>query len=138
MILRPIAPAASHSSPVHPAWPVIEHTEKNCGRPCWVITQPDHAALSGAIAAALAPTVVESLSQEIIRGIALHDEGWASFDGPMPHCDDELISFFDVNADTAVSAWLGSIQRAVIEGPMAGAIVSRHFWRIASMRLEQG
>jgi len=138
MILRPCAPAEiEHSEVVQPAWPVIEQTENNCARPCWIVTQPDHAALAGDIAARLGPPLIDAVDEEVISGIALHDEGWTRFDSPMPARDEELISFFDVTADTALTAWRSSIASAEGAGPMAGAIVSRHFWRIASMRISQ-
>jgi len=138
MILRPSVPAAPQSPEVQPAWPVIEQTEKSCAAPCWMITQPDHAALSGEIAAGIGPPLAEALDPEVIRGIALHDEGWASFDAPMPSAERAPVSFFDVNADTALTAWRRSIEIAQSAGPMAGAIVSRHFWRIGSTRIAQG
>jgi len=137
MILRPCAPAEFHNSDAQPAWRVIEQTEMNCARPCWIITQPDHAALAGDIAANLGPPLLDALDREVIQGIALHDEGWARFDAPMPSSDKELVSFFDVTAETALTAWGGSIASAERAGPMAGAIVSRHFWRIAAMRITQ-
>jgi hypothetical protein len=138
MILRPIAPAAPTSAKVQPAWPVIEQTQKDCAAPCWIIAQPDHAALAGEIAAGIGPPLLEALDYESIQGIALHDEGWAPFDTPMPKNSRELLSFFDVSAEVALTAWRGSIERAEAAGPMAGAIVSRHFWRIGSTRIAQG
>jgi Protein of unknown function (DUF3891) len=139
MILRPNAPAAFPlSKDVQPAWPMIEQTENTCEAPYWIVTQPDHAALAGTIAANLGLPLFDPLEPEIVQGIALHDEGWAPFDAPMPSRDEDLVSFFDVAADAAVNAWRGSIACAQGAGPMAGAIVSRHFWRIASMRIGQG
>ena len=139
MILRLSAPlAAQQGCGVQPAWQVIDQSQKHCGIPCWIITQPHHAALAGEIAANIGPPLGTVLEQEIIQGIALHDEGWAPFDAQVPADSHHLVSFFAVAADTALAAWRASIVCARRAGAMAGAIVSRHFWRIASGRISQG
>ena len=42
-----------------------------------LITQPDHARLSGVIATALDRDKLHYVSDEIVRGIANHDIGWS-------------------------------------------------------------
>ncbi len=135
MVLRPISAAPPAQSSCQPAWPVIEETQHRLASQYLLVTQPDHAALSGAIAAALGPPLVPELSPEIVRGIAVHDDGWAEFDAQMPCRGAKPVSFIDLPPATFLQAWRGSIKRAAEVTPIAGAIVSRHFWRLGTGRL---
>ncbi len=100
-----------------------------------LITQPDHAALAGNIAAALGPPLLPELSPEMVQGIAVHDDGWAEFDARMPCRNGKPVSFIDLAPSTFLPAWRGSIERAAEVAPIAGAIVSRHFWRLGTGRM---
>lgn len=137
MVLRPVAPrrAAPRGGGAVPAWPVVETTQRQPAEEFWLITQPDHAALAGNIAAALGPPLFEPLAPEIVRGITLHDEGWAALDREPPA---RPMSFLDASVEQFVVAWTGSIEKAQEAGPLAGAIVSRHFCRLGASRLESG
>ncbi len=121
-----------------PVWDAILPTQKTSAPEYWLITQPDHAALSGAIAAALGPPLLPHLSSEVVQGITLHDEGWAPFDAQVALTDGRPLSFLDFLPKDFLRAWNGSIERAERIAPIAGAMVSGHFWRLARNRLEWG
>ncbi len=121
-----------------PVWDAILPTQKTSAPEYWLITQPDHAALSGAIAAALGPPLLPHLSSEVVQGITLHDEGWAPFDAQVALTDGRPLSFLDFLPKDFLRAWNGSIERAERIAPIAGAMVSGHFWRLAKNRLEWG
>ncbi len=133
MVLRPISAAPETQACSQPAWPVIEETQHRQVREYLLITQPDHAALAGAIAAVLGPPLLPELSPEVVQGIAVHDDGWARFDACMP--SGKPVSFIDLPPSTFLQAWMGSIERAAEVAPIAGAIVSRHFWRLGTGRM---
>ncbi|HXP46555.1 MAG TPA: DUF3891 family protein [Terriglobales bacterium] len=137
MVLHPIG--GGEPAPVCvPVWDAILPTQKTNAPEYWLITQPDHAALSGAIAAALGPPLLAQLSSEVVQGITLHDEGWAPFDAQITLTDDRPLSFLDFLPKDFLRAWNGSIERAEEIAPIAGAIVSGHFSRLARNRLEWG
>ena len=119
-------------------WDAISPTQKTCAPEYWLITQPDHAALSGAIAAALGPPLLPRLSSEVVQGIAHHDDGWAPFDAQIALTDGRPFSFLDFPPKDFLCAWRESIASAVKVAPIAGAIVSGHFWRLGRKRLEWG
>ncbi len=130
MILRPLSPPSPRPG-VLPVWAAVEATQGVRPQQSWLITQPDHAALSGDIAAHLGPPLLPPLSAEVVRGIALHDEGWAEYDRTLPP-----MSFLDVPVETFLQAWSGSIERAQAGSAIGGVLVSKHFSRIGQARLE--
>lgn len=101
--------------------------------PCWFVTQPDHAHISGAIASGLDRRRFPGLTADIVEAIGLHDEGWETFDGssPAPHPaafeDGHAIPFTAMPPDSYLRAWAGSIDKAEQLGVLAGLMVSRHF-----------
>lgn len=116
--------------------------ERNATEYC-VVTQPDHAQLSGAFAAAFDRERFPYIDDEILQGIAVHDSGWAPFDGRAPHPilpkvlpDGRLQSFLTTPPEIFLRAWTGSIDQAEDVGDAAGAMVSRHFGRLAQYRLQ--
>ena len=135
MVLRPIS-RGEQSPDCIPVWDAIFPTQKAAVPEYWLITQPDHAALSGAIAAALGRPLLPQLSCEVVRGITHHDDGWAPFDAQVTLTDGRPLSFLDFLPKDFLLAWNDSIERAEKLAPIAGAIVSRHFWRLGRNRLE--
>jgi hypothetical protein len=137
MVLRPI-PAAGAVLPggeTVTAWTAVEETQRRPAAEYWLITQPDHAALAGELAARLGPPLLNALPAEVVRGIAVHDDGWAAFDAHVALTSDRRpLSFLDVPVPDFVRAWTDSIARAQQVAPIAGAIVSRHFCRLAQAR----
>ncbi len=136
-MLRPIG-VGEGSQDCVAVWDAILPTQKTCAREYWLITQPDHAALSGAIAAALGPPLLPPLSPEVVQGITHHDDGWAPVDAQITLTNGRPLSFLDFLPRDFLRAWNGSIERAEKLVPIAGAIVSRHFWRLGRSRLESG
>jgi hypothetical protein len=141
MILRPARPAPPASGAGFiPAWNAILRTQQQPGDDCWLITQPDHAALSGDLAANLA---LPEVTPEVVRAIGLHDEGWAA-------CDQRALaaagqpgasrprSFFQMPVAEFLAAWTGSIDRAEAVAPIGGLMVSGHFCFLADEHLAAG
>ncbi len=133
MILRPQA-AAPVSAGVQPAWNVVERTQK-MGGPAALITQPDHARLSGEIAGAFDRTRFPLLDDELTAAIARHDEGWGWFDQMMLDGKMKRASFLDATVPEFINAWTSSIDCAENVGASGGVIVSSHFSRLAGSRL---
>jgi uncharacterized protein DUF3891 len=133
MVVRPNAIAAPSSGTIA-AWDAVLPTQQQSCVDGWLITQPDHAALAGDIAERLAPSLFPGLDAEVVRGITLHDEGWAEFDGQALASARAPRSFIAEAPATFVQAWTGSIERAAEISAIAGMIVSRHFWRLAKFR----
>ena len=121
-----------------PIWDAILPTQKGKASEYWLITQPDHAGLSGDIAAALGPPLLPRLSPEVVQGIAHHDDGWAVFDARITLTDGRPFSFLDFLPKDFLRAWAASIERAERIAPIAGATVSGHFCRLAKYRLDWG
>ena len=141
MILRPAhletpQPAASAIS----AWSAILRTQQQPGEDCWLISQPDHAALSGDLAASLA---LPGVTPEVVQAIALHDEGWAQCDERARAAAEQPgasrpRSFFEMPVPEFLAAWSASIERAEQVAPIGGLMVSGHFCRLAQERVRTG
>jgi len=135
MVLRPIAGGPSQpQDALLPVWAAVEPTQQQPSAEYWLITQPDHAALAGSIAAALGPPLAPRLEPEVIQGIAVHDDGWAALDAQAPCANGRPLSFLEHPPATFVPAWAASIDRAQRVAPIAGAIVSQHFSRLGQER----
>jgi hypothetical protein len=80
MILRPLEPEPATSAEFLAAWPAIQGIQKQKYESCWLITQPSHAALAGALAAALQGPHVPKPDAKLTQAIALHDAGWGMAD----------------------------------------------------------
>jgi len=138
-VLRPIGSAKPTSTRFCiPVWDAILPTQRTYAPEYWLITQPDHAELSGAIAAALGPSLLPPLSPEVVQGITHHDDGWAPFDAQVGLTGGRPLSFLDFMPKDFLRAWGGSIERTEKIAPIAGAMVSGHFSRLAKNRLEWG
>jgi hypothetical protein len=115
------------------AFDAIAAVQKNDSLPCWFVTQPDHAHLSGVIAAGFDHRRFPELTADIVEAIGLHDEGWEIFDGaapePRPQAFDDghAIPFIAIPPDQFLRAWERSIGKAERVSAQAGMVVSRHF-----------
>lgn len=138
-MLRPISGEDSEPrAACIPAWDAIFPTQKQRASEYWLVTQPDHAALSGDIARALGLPLIPNLSPEVVAAIAAHDDGWAPFDANIAVVNGKPLSFVDFGPPDFLRAWGASIQRAEAIAAIGGAIVSEHFRRLAQSRLEWG
>src|SRR5690349_11763279 len=137
MILYPVSsPEAETGSSALPVWQAVERKQKQPATEWWLVAQPDHAALAGDLAARISSHLFPSRDEEVIQGIALHDEGWSAFDSKATvNADSRPVSFLELRPSEFVDAWRGSIQRAEQVGPVAGLIVSGHFCRLGQGRL---
>jgi hypothetical protein len=110
----------------------------------WYVTQPDHARISGELAAAFDSRKVPNVREPIVRAISMHDIGWMPFDGdvesPCPPAQLESgvpVSFVNTEPEQFLRAWLGSIQASQSTGPLGGLMVSAHFARLTHPYLER-
>jgi hypothetical protein len=99
------------------------------GAPYWLlISQRAHARLSGELARAWS----EELSEEVLAGIAHHDDGWLEWEAaPQLDSNGRPLSFTELDISDAIAIWDRSIAAARSIGPLAGAIVAGHFVGLA-------
>ena len=116
--------------------------QRNDLLPCWFVTQPDHARVSGVIAARFDRRRFPQLTDEVIQAIGLHDEGWEIFDGSSPEPrpvisaeNGRALPFIALLPECYLRAWRRSIARAERLGPLAGLVVSRHFQALGKFGL---
>ena len=138
MILRPLDPVPATSNDFLPAWSVVEQSQRQITGPCWMITQPSHAALAGEFAARMTGGNLPNLDAPVIRAIALHDAGWGMPDAQAIMQSRSIgqgapKSFIACGAGEFVNAWEKSIDVAASASATGGYIVSRHFERIAKV-----
>ncbi len=150
MILHPRSPAPFASSEIIPAWNAVAAAQKQNTSAWWLIAQPDHAALAGDLAAQCDAPRYTHLEDDIVCAIALHDAGWAKYDGggtggggqvntPAPPRDPKgrPLSFLQALVPMFLEAWIASIQCAEEKaGAIGGLMVSGHFRRLAEHRLK--
>jgi len=132
------------------AWEAVEQRQKQAAEEWWLIAQPDHAALAGDLAIRLAASFLPKLDDDVVHAIALHDAGWARFDGgergtgrdlevslrdPLLNDSGRPVSFLEVAPTDYVVAWNDSIGRAAECSAIGGIIVSEHFSRIAKNKI---
>jgi hypothetical protein len=149
VILYPINAASSTFSEPAPAWEAVAVAQQQNATAWWLIAQPDHAALAGELAAQFAAPGFPNPDREVIQAIALHDAGWARFDGggeggggkglasqPLRDNSGRPLSFLQAPVVVFVEAWVASIQCAESKaGAIGGLMVSGHFCRLAEHRL---
>jgi hypothetical protein len=158
MVLHPIEsgdrqPVPATLSPVTFAWEAVERKQKHGAEEWWLITQPDHAALAGDLAALLDTPLIPKLGDPILRAISLHDSGWARFDGgergtgrdlevslrdPLIDGHGKPLSFLEMSSENFVAAWQLSIEKAAKTSDLGGLMVSEHFCRLTRTRLHSG
>ena len=136
------------------AWEAIAHTQKTTSAKYNLFRQPDHAHLAGRLVEQFAIPGAPVVDDEIVRGISLHDEGWADFDCGRKRLqattarysdtnvplngEGKPLSFLEVKAGDFLCAWRGSIEAAEAVAPIAGLIVSRHFGRLGQFGVSMG
>ena len=136
------------------AWEAVARTQRTISSTYDLVRQPDHARLSGQIAAHLAIADAPLIDDNIVHGISLHDEGWSDFDTgrkrlqatPAQYFDTNIaltaegkpLSFLEIKAEDFLRAWSGSIAAAEAVAPIAGLIVSGHFRRIGRFGMSMG
>jgi hypothetical protein len=147
MVLRPVVPSPppQPTDGSAPAWPAIERMQQQAAAEYWLVSQPDHAALAGALAANFISPDFPSIEPQMARAIEVHDAGWAIFDSEArvtaaPALDGrgKPVSFLEVDPADFLRAWNASIERAESVCPAGGYFVSRHFCALGEGRLSSG
>lgn len=145
MIFRSKLAAQESGGAVRPAFEAIAEVQHNAAVTDWYVTRPDHARISGELAAAFDSRKVPNVGEAIVRAISMHDAGWMPYDGDVssPRPPKELESgaprsFANVEPEQFLPAWTGSIQMAQSTGPLGGLLVSAHFARLTHHYLERG
>ena len=154
MILRPETKSAAANHAFVPAWEAVARAEKTRSAKYHLVRQPDHARVSGEIVQQLAIAGAPPVDDDIVRGISLHDEGWAAFDEgrerlqatPASYSSANIavdregrpLAFLDIKAGDFLRAWRGSIDSAESVAPIAALIVSGHFCRLGKFGISMG
>jgi hypothetical protein len=122
MILRPLSPeVAKSAAEVEPAWAIVARSQAAISAQYLLIAQPDHARLSGELAALFHAPFLPEVSQSIAKAIAAHDDGWASrfaferdLQGDPPRTNTGRPQhFMQVTVEESLAAWTGSIKEYV-------------------------
>jgi Protein of unknown function (DUF3891) len=154
MILRP------EGLPQHPngsfvsAWEAVARAQKTTSAKYHLVRQPDHACLAGQLVEQFSIAGAPAADDDIVRGISLHDEGWADFDCGSKRLqattarysetnvplngEGKPLSFLEIKAGDFLQAWVGSIESAETVAPIAGLIVSGHFRRLGQFGASAG
>lgn len=136
MLLRPLELPPPTSLEFLPAWDIIERTQTQTYKSCWMITQPSHAALAGELAANLRAPEFPAADQALLQAIALHDAGWGVPDAQAIMKSRSVQqhppqSFLAMQASQFLEIWEESIEMGAAASAAGGYAVSRHFWRLA-------
>jgi len=146
MVLHPFttAPVLGASERYIPVWSAIEASQLRRDQEYWLVSQPDHAALSGDLAGNIVSPMLPQLTPDAVQAIALHDAGWSILPSekdpttpPLLRDDGTPLSFLEIAPADFTRAWIASIDLGEEVSALGGLMVSGHFVRIAKMRLEQ-
>ncbi len=126
------------------AWIIVSRMQSVEADQYLLISQPDHARLSGEMAAQFKASFLPEVDRSIAKAIGAHDAGWAArfqferdLQGDPPRTDTgRPLHFMQVTAEEALSAWSGSIKAAGEISPLGEYMVSCHFSRIGWMRIQ--
>jgi len=135
----------SHKITTHsflPAWQAGARRQTLVAPSYCLIRQPDHAALSGELATQFRSGGFPNLTADAIQAIGQHDSGWSAFpfeaaldlDPPVSGAGHPM-SFLEFGPEDFLQAWKGSIDNAGRISPLAGRMVSGHFYRLGQGRL---
>lgn len=147
MILRPLVsnePETYLAAEIEPAWAIVARSQAVEAPQYLLITQPDHARLSGELAALFRAPFMPEVKQAIAKAIAVHDDGWArrfSFErdlrGDPPRTNTGRPQhFMQVTVEESIAAWTGSIKAAGEVNRLGEYMVSAHFSRIGRTRIQ--
>lgn len=99
-----------------------------------LITQHDHALLSGRLAEHLAGSPIQKPISSAIQGIALHDCGWPLHDDEPTLNDKGLpLHVFETPPQVATRVWSASASRAANKDAYCGLLVSLHVMNLSLM-----
>ncbi len=106
----------------------------------WLITQDDHARLSGELARQFGGRGFPAPSSPAaIMGIELHDCGWPLHDDkPTLNRQHQPLDVFETPRSIAIPVWERSVEIAMARDPFAGLLVSLHVFGLSIFAVEQG
>jgi hypothetical protein len=123
----------------------VAERQKRPAKAYWLISQPDHARLSGELAANFISSEFPPVEPAVAQAIGAHDSGWAVFPAeasmaaaPMTNGYGKPLAFIEFGPEQFLRAWSGSIDRAEGICATGGIIVSRHFCELGNFRLANG
>ena len=128
---RIIRPDATHAASLYSRRMI----RKRVGDEFWLITQPDHARLAGAIARAVGNrSFARAGRPAVYDAVDRHDDGWAAHDHA-PTLDDsgQPTDVFDTLRAIEHAAWLGSAERAVAADAYVGLLVALHSLALSAL-----
>jgi hypothetical protein len=97
------------------------------GKDFLLITQTDHAVLSGFLARHIGNDLFSPVDAEVIAAIAEHDAGWPLHDdSPTLNAAGLPLHVFETPAQLAIRIWSASVDCAMELGPYAALLVSLH------------
>lgn len=101
---------------------------RQVGNEYWLITQDDHAHLSGELARHVGNKLFDPLPANAIHGIALHDCGWPLHDdAPTLNGKGQPIDVFESTPDISLRVWQAAVDRTLATGDdYAALLVSLH------------
>jgi hypothetical protein len=104
----------------------------------FLVTQDEHAKLSGTLAARVGNDLfaMPSPYDDVVRGISMHDSGWPLHDDS-PTLDEKGLPLhvFESPAETSTAVWSESVRRASEAGDYCGLLVSLHVLALSSIAL---
>jgi hypothetical protein len=142
MVVQPLGCQCSAGDGVISAWSAVEARQRAQADSYLLVSQPDHAHLSGELAAHFVSPRFPSWSKEVVDAIGVHDDGWSSMPGefhgdPQLTADGKPRSFIEFTPQEFTRAWRGSIEKAASLSAVGGVIVSRHFTALAEFALKR-
>lgn len=146
MILQPLLPdpaSPTELKTISPAWTLVSQMQSQQADQYLLVGQPDHAKLSGELAARFKADFLPTIDHSLAQAIGAHDAGWAQHPferdlrGDPPLTDNGRPQhFMQVPLEESLSAWTGSIKAAGDISKLGEYMVSGHFSRIGRMRIQ--
>ncbi len=109
---------------------------RRAGNDFWLITQHDHALLSGELARHYGNRQFTPLApaERVLTGIALHDCGWPLHDdAPTIDANGFPLDVFESTREIAIRVWTASAERTAEKDPYAGLLVSLHVLSLSAI-----
>ena len=104
----------------------------------FLMTQDDHAKLSGTLAARIGNDrfAIPSPYDDVVRGISMHDSGWPLHDNEPALNEQGLpLHVFESPVEISTRVWTESVRRASQAGDYCGLLVSLHVLALSSIAL---